>query len=186
MNMADIMNNNLTSTNVERLVQQFLERQNIVRVFPLDVVALGQKMGGYEIYYMSNKAPFFNIAEAAVNTEQKLILLNPRFAENQESVRIGKYILCKIFAHIALGHIPSGSGWVEPKKNNREAVDVQLNPLTAAFAYELILPKIEFLDQWEKVGQNVRLMCDYFGASQRHVLERKNFLIGNNCGSRKE
>ena len=65
-------------------------------------------------------------------------------------------------------------------------MDVQLNPLTAAFAYELILPKIEFLDQWEKVGQNVRLMCDYFGASQRHVLERKNFLIGNNCGSRKE
>lgn len=186
MNMFDNVNNDLIPNNVEYLVQQFLEKQNIGRVFPLDVIALGQKMGGYQIYYMSDKAPFFNIAEAAVNTEQNLILLNPRFAKDQESVRVGRYILCKIFAHIALGHIPEGLGWVEPKKNNRESIDAELNPLTSAFAYELMLPKVEFLEQWGKVGQNVRLMCDYFGSSQRHVLERKNFLIGNTCGSRKE
>lgn len=171
---------------MENAVLDFLKRHNFNRTFPLDVIALGQKVGRYKIYYMSEQAPFFNIAEAAVNTEQKLILLNPRFAKDQESICIGRYILCKIFAHLALGHIPQGSGWVEPKKNNREKIDTDLNPSTSAFAYELLLPKKEFLDQWDKVGQNVRIMCDYFGASQRHILERKSFLIGNNCGSNKE
>lgn len=160
-------------------VTAFLKGINFQRTFPLDIIVLAEKMGGWKIFYMAENSSFFNRAEAAINTEDKILLLHPRFNNGtKESYLSGRYILCKAIAHIALKHIPSSKGWIEPKKEFRDKIDEDLNPCTAAFAYELLLPKDEFLEQWQKLGENVSLLSKYFGASQQHIVERKNFLSG--------
>lgn len=166
----------------ERAVADFLKKYNFNRTFPLDVVLLADKMGEYKIYYFSNSAEIQEKAEAAINTEDKDILLNNRFKNSKEAYFVGRYIICKIIAHYALNHIPRGSGWLEPKVKFREEGDIVLNKETANFAYELLLPKKDFLEQWKKLGEDVNKISLYFGASQRHVVERKNFLLGNNSG----
>ena len=160
-------------------VADFLKKINFQRTFPLDIIVLAEKMGGWKIFYMAENSSFFNRAEAAINTEDQILLLHPRFDNGtKESYLSGRYILCKAIAHIALNHIPSSKGWIEPKKEFRDKIDEELNPSTAAFAYELLLPKNEFLEQWQKLGENVSLLSKYFGASQQHIVERKNFLLG--------
>ena len=146
-------------------VSEFLTRIGLQRIFPLDLVTLAEKMGGWKIYYMAETASFFNRAEAAINTEDKIFLLHPRFDnDTKESYLVGRYILCKAIAHVVLGHIPENTGWVEPKKEFRDDIDKNLNHCTAEFAYELLLPQIEFMEQWQKMGENVKLMSEYFGA----------------------
>ncbi len=162
----------------ENAVLDFLKRHDFNRTFPLNLIELTKAIDGFSIFYLVDKEEYKDI-EAAIDTKHKFIAINTRF---KKSYLCGRYIICKMIAHIALGHIPQGATWTEPIESKRDEDDKRLNHITASFAYELLMPEKDFKEQWEKLGQDIEKMSVYFGASQTHIFQRKCYLFkeGNN------
>ena len=165
-------------SHIDDIVNNFLSEISFNRTFPLDLINLTNKMGGYKLFYLQDSPD--DTAEAIIDPQNKRIALNARFKKDFSSYLCGRYIICKMIAHIALNHIPKGKGWKEPRKENRVEEDILLNPITAAFAYELLMPKKDFEAQWNNLGQDIKKLSSYFAASQVHIIERKCYLFKEN------
>ena len=165
------------SNSIVERVESFLSKISFKRTFPLNLIELAKAMN-YSIFYLVDTDEYKYI-EAAIDSKRKFIALNTRF---KKSYLCGRYIICKMIAHIALDHIPEGAIWTESVETKRDAEDNKLNPDTASFAYELLMPEKDFKEQWEKLGHNIGIMSSYFMASQTHIIQRKCYLFkdGNN------
>lgn len=171
----------LNPSSIENRVDDFLKEKSFKRTFPLNLVELAEKIDEYKIFYLK-EADEYKDKEAIIYTKQKIIAINGKFKKDEKMALFGRYIICKMIAHIALGHIDEGAYWIEPIESKRDEEDRELNPETAAFAYELLMPEKDFREQWDKLGQNIEKLSNYFGALPRHIIERKCYLFkdGNN------
>lgn len=161
---------------ITQKVDSFLNKINFKRTFPLDFVLLAEKMGGFHIFYMSDDNTELDKIWGMVNPSEKLILLNPMFRKDKQSFLAGRYLLAKMIARYAHGDIPEKMMWTEYHPELRTDSDKDTNERTANFAFELLMPAEEFRRQWNAFGKDEIRMSDYFGVTQRRIIERAMFL----------
>ena len=164
----------------EKSVNDFLDRYHFTRTFPLNFVTLADKIGGFRIYYLSDKNDFFNKAVGAFSPIAKRFAIHPRFNIDRWHFLMGRYILAKLFAHYALRNIELGKIWVEMDNSYRPKEDLACNEETANFAFELLMPAVEFKHQWKLLGKDVKKIAQYFEVPEFKVTERILFLGLNN------
>ncbi len=172
----NLSNKQASQKTAEKAVADFLSKYHFNRTFPLNFVDLAERMGGFKLYYLSDKNDFFNKAVGGVSPAQKQIALHPRFNIDVNSFLMGRYILAKLIARFALQDIPLGSLWVEMRNEFKEPIDLEKNEEAAAFAFELLMPVAEFKRQWELLGKDIHKISNYFEVSESKVLERAQFL----------
>lgn len=183
MNMEENLNlqRNLRAQQAaEKAVNDFLDKYHVVRTFPLNFVNLADKIGGFTIYYLSEKNDFFNKAVGAFSPIAKRFAIHPRFNSDRWHFLMGRYILAKLFAHYALWNVELGKIWIEMDNLYRSKEDLAYNEEAANFAFELLMPASEFRHQWELLGKDVKKIAQYFEVPDFKVTERILFLGLNN------
>ena len=161
---------------ISQRVDSFLNKISFKRTFPLDFVLLAEKMGGFRIFYISDDNTELDKIWGMLNPSEKLILLNPMFRKDKQSFLAGRYLLAKMIARYAHGDIPEKMMWTEFRPELRPDSDKNTNERTANFAFELLMPAEEFRRQWNAFGRDEIRMSDYFGVTQRRIIERAIFL----------
>lgn len=175
MNMANETIRNEACEPVQE-VNNFLNKIGFTRTFPLNLVVLAEKMGDFKIYYFSESLPDKDKLWGIISPSEHRILINPIFRKDLQSFLTGRYLLAKLVARFALGDVPEKMAWSEFRPELRPDQDWETNERTAAFAFELLMPAEEFRRQWQLLGKNEIKLSEYFGVTQRKVIERAMFL----------
>ncbi len=177
--MSNEKTNSNLANNISWEVQEvnnFLKKIAFERTFPLDLVVLAEKMGNFKIYYFSEKFPDSDKIWGIISPSEEQILINPLFRKDLQHFFVGRYLLAKLIARFALGDIPEKMTWSEFRPELRPDEDWKTNERTAAFAFELLMPTEEFKRQWQLLGKNEVKLSEYFGVTQRKIIERALFL----------
>lgn len=172
----NISDNKELQEQAERKVNAFLSSCDFVRTFPLNLIDLAEKMGAFKIYYMSAKNEFYNRSVGAIAPLHKQIVIHTRFKDDLWNFLMGRYVICKLVARYALGYVKNGGIWIEETSALRNEEDKKTNEETANFAFELLMPSVEFKRQWALLGRDVKKLSNYFGAPEFKVTERAMFL----------
>lgn len=175
MNMS---NENIKDEEYETVqeVTKFLNKINFTRTFPLNLVVLAEKMGDFKIFYFSENLSEKDKLWGIISPSEHRILINPEFRKDLQGFLTGRYLLAKLIARFALGDVPEKMAWSEFRPELRPDQDWKTNERTAAFAFELLMPAEEFKRQWQLLGKNEIKLSEYFGVTQRKVIERAMFL----------
>lgn len=167
-------------------VDAFLKGIDFKRTFPLDLVTLADKMGGYKIYYINEKTEVVNKVQGVINPKDKTILINPEYSKDKQNFLNGRYLIAKLISHHILGHTKE-LGWIVMKEAYRPQEDWQPNEDAARFACELIMPQEEFKRQWDSFAGDEIKLSEYFGVTQRKAVERGMYLLlGKYSNDKKE
>ena len=166
-------------------VNNFLSKIGFERTFPLDFIVLAEKMGNFKIFYFSEKFQEKDKIWGIISPAEKIILISPDFSKNFQNFLVGRYLLAKLIARFALGDVPEKMSWSEYRPELRPKTDWETNERTASFAFELLMPAEEFKRQWVLLGKNEIKLSEYFGVTQRKVIERALFLGEYHAGNKK-
>lgn len=170
----------------ENEVNTFLQNYHFQRTFPLNFNVLAETIGNWKIYYMKSDANDIDKIVGIVSPLQKIIFINPCFRENKQSFLNGRYVLAKLIARFAQGDVPEKMAWAEFRPELRPKEDALSNERAANFACELLMPVQEFKRQWELLGKDEIKLSEYFGVTQRKIIERAMFLGEYQDASRKK
>ena len=162
--------------NIENEVNAFLKSYHFQRTFPLNFTVLAETIGNWKIYYMKQDANDIDKIVGIISPLQKTVLINPCFKETKQSFLNGRYVLAKLFARFAQGDVPEKMAWAEFRPELRPNEDKLSNERAANFACELLMPVQEFKRQWQLLGKDEIKLSEYFGVTQRKIIERAMFL----------
>ena len=149
------------------LIADIYERNNLPRVFPVNLVAIAKALG-YNVYNFKID-PTTSGVSGAVAYDDKAIFINP--SEIQERQR---FTLAHEIGHIVLGHEKYGNRL--DLRDDLYGVSHDAHERAAnEFAAELLMPAFEFKRVWDAFKSD-RVLADFFCVSGAAVAVRKQRL----------